>query len=363
MGDAIVSDQVILFPLYAPAEPAPLSVSPGVRGANLLFTEPETAPAKQTVRVANGGETAALILAGTVLEGGRRDRLVRFDRLIPSNAAAEIEVMPASMAQDAREKGRDFRIADFLAPSYLRESAQFSADPSAVPRFVSHFLEFRNPSDTRRSLLAIGDSDTLADYCLACQHSFSEWPTKKGVGPAVGGILVVRGRVQSMEVFANNEHLAAFFAPLLKSLAFSAAAIEVRARALDTPLPGKDDPAGTLAAATKASEDLLASLGGAAFSRRKTDPSFVGDAWILRLKDGTRGAALLRDDRLIHAVVYPGDPFEDALYSKPLVPLSAEDVPGDSGAELERQSTPGRRLTAAEQRLLDRMRERLPSPR
>ena len=371
IGAGIASDEVILFPLYASSEAPATGVSAGVRGASLLFSEPEPASGRQVVRVANGGSTAALVLAGTVVEGGRRDRMVRFDRLIPAEGAVEVEVVPASMARDARPQAAAFRVADFLAPSYLRESGQFSTDVSAVPRFVSHFLEFRNPSDTRASLLAIGGSDALADYCLTCRRSFAEWPTKRGAGAAVGGVLVVRGRVQSMEVFADNEHLKAFLEPMLKSLAFPAAAITLRAKALGIPLPGMDDPAGTLAAATKAAHELLVSLGTATYARRKTDAAFVGEAWTLKLRDGARGSALVREGRLMHAAVYPGDPFEDALYAKALSPLDPEDAAtgpvgeaGDAGrAELERRAAQGSRLTAAEQRLLDRMRERRPGER
>ncbi len=368
VGAGIVSDEVILFPLYATSAAADSGVSAGVRGANLLFSEPETRTGKDVVRVANGGPTLALVLAGTVVEGGRRDRMVRFDRLIPANGAADVEVVPASMARDTRPQGKDFRITDFLAPSYLRESGQFSTDLSIIPRFISHFLEFRNPSDTRTSLLAIAGSDTLADYCLTCQRSFAEWPSKKGAGAVVGGIFAVRGRVQGLEIFATNELLKDELAPLLKSLAFPAAAIALRAKALGIPLPGTDDPVATLEAATKASHELLVNLASATLAPRKTDPSFVGDAFTLHLKDGGRGMALAHDGRLLHVAVYPGDPFEESLYAKPLAPLDPADVTegavGDAGrVELERRAAQGSRLTAAEQRLLDRMRERAPGSR
>lgn len=369
VAEALVADQVILFPLYVLSEPAPLDVLAGVAGRNLRITEPETKPGKELVRVANGEPKAVLLPAGTVLEGGKRDRVVRFDRVIPANDAADVEVLPAAMASDVRKEPVAFKLQDFLAPSYLRESGQFTSSTTTVQRFVSHFLEFRNPSDARKSLSAIGDSDALADYCLVCQRSFSEWPSKKGAGTVVGGIAVVRGRVQSLELFADNQHLQDFFAPVLKSLSFPAAAIDLRAKKLNLPLPGKDQPAGTVEAATKAAKELLASLVGATFTLRKTDAGFVGQAFTIKAKDGTRGSALMLDGRLLHASLYPDDPFEASLYSQPLTPMEGEDASGDptdetSRAELERRQAMGSRLTPAEQRLLDRLRSRpsIPGP-
>ena len=51
--------------------------------------------------------------------------------------------------------------------------------PCMAPGRVSHFLDFRNTGDQRKSLVAVGDADALAGYCLVCQRSFSEWPEKK----------------------------------------------------------------------------------------------------------------------------------------------------------------------------------------
>ena len=368
LGVGIVSDQIILFPLYAPGAPTAVPARAGVYGAGLVFTETEPKLGGQTVHVLNGGTGPALVVAGTVIEGGRRDRMVRYDRLVPAGEAIEIEVMPASMTRDTRAQGKDFRIADFLAPSYLRESGQFSPDTSVIPRFVSHFLDFRNPSDTRQSLIAVGESDALADSCLACQRSFAQWPLKAGAGAAVGAILVVRGRVQSMEVFATNEQLTDFVGPLLKSLAFPAAAIALRAKRLGIPMPWMDDPDGTLATSSASAAALLTSLGAATYTRRKTDPTFEGEAFVVHLAEGARGTAIVRTGRLVHAVVYPGDPFEESLYAKPLTPLDADDLSGatngDEGRiELERRAASGARLTVAELRLLARMRERVPGVR
>ena len=362
LSDGLAAEQVILFPLYVLQKPADLEVVSVLGNTPLRVTEPETKAGKEWIRVSNPGPKPVLLLGGTVLEGGKRDRVVRFDRIIPSADAADVEVVVAAMAADVRKEPTEFKVHDFLAPAYLRQSVQFSSSNGLVPRFVSHFLEFRNPSDKRQSLVAVGDSDALADYCLVCQRSFSEWPEKKGAGTVVGGLAVVRGRAQSIEVYATNQQLQDWFAPVLKSLSFPAAALELRAKKLGLPLPSKDDPK-AMETGTTAAKDLMAQLANATFERKKLAEGVVGETWIVKLKDGTRGLATIFDGRVVHLALYPDDPFENSLYSQSLTPMDPEDTSGDptdeaGRAELERRAGRGARLTEAEKRLLERLRNR-----
>jgi hypothetical protein len=362
VSEGLSAEQVVLFPLYVLAEPAPLAVTPVVDSTPLRVDEPAEKPGKEWVKVSNPGPKPVLLVAGTVLEGGKRDRVIRNDRFIGPADAATVEVLPGSMSSDIRKEPKDFRVQDFLAPNYVRQAIQFSTSKGLVPRFVSHFLDFRNAGDVRKSLTAIGDSDALANYCLVCQRSFSEWPAKKGAGTVVGGIAVVRGRAQSLEAFATNGMLQDFFGPVLKALSFPAAAIELRAKKVGIPLPGKDDPK-ALETGTKVAKELLTQLVNATIEKRKLPDGALGEAFTLKLKDGSRGVANLLDGRLVHLAIYVDDPFEDNLYASELEPLDPEDASGDptddvGRAELERRAASGARLTPAEQRLLDRMRHR-----
>lgn len=362
VSEGLSAEQVVLFPLYVLAEPAPLGITSVLSSTPLRVDEPDEKPGKDLVKVSNPGPKPVLLVAGTVMEGGKRDRVVRNDRFIGPADAATVEVLPGSMASDIRKDPKDFKVQDFLAPTYVRQAIQFSTSNGLVPRFVSHFLDFRNTGDVRKSLAAVGDSDALANYCLVCQRSFSEWPEKKGAGTVVGGIAVVRGRAQSLESFATNGLLQDYFSPVLKALSFPAAAIELRAKKVGIPLPGKDDPKAVETGA-KAAKELLAGLLNATIEKRKLPDGALGEAFTLKLKDGSRGVATLLDGRLVHLAIYVDDPFEDNLYASSLEPLDPEDASGDptdenGRAELERRSASGARLTAAEQRLLDRMRHR-----
>jgi hypothetical protein len=365
IGEPIVAEQLILFPVVRPqVPPAPLVIRPVLGGTVLSFSETSPADGRDLVRVTNPTATPALLVGGTVLEGGKRDRVVREDHLIGPNTFADVPVLPASMTSDRRKDEIPFRVLAFLAPPYLRDQAVFNPSRDTTPKFVSHFLEFRDPIDLRKSMAAVGDSVRLEDYCLVCQRSFSEWPVAPG--PAVlGGIAVVRGRAQAMEVFASNELLRSFFAPLLRSLSFPAAAIELRAKKAGVPLPGRDDPAKTLLAARKTVADLMTALASVSPEPRTQPAGTVASSWTLKVGDDARGTALVHEGRLVHLALFPTDPFEYALYAQAVVPIESEDTSRDANTqregfvELARRERQGSRLTVEEQRLLDRLRERL----
>lgn len=360
MGDGLVAEEVVLFPLYVLTAPPALDIAPVITGTPFRANEIEGKPGTELVRVLNPGPKPSLLLGGTVLEGGKRDRVVRNDVLIGPADSRDVEVTVGAMSSDVRRQPSDFKVMDFLAPPYLREAIMFSDSKSIVPKFVSHFLDFRNPSDKRKSLPAIGDADALADYCLVCARSMAEWPEKKGAGTVVGGISVVRGRVQALELFATNEHLAAFFSPVLKSLTFPAAAIALRAKKLNIPLPRDDDA--HLRQGTEAAKEMLAALTEAEYTALKDPEGALGVRFHVKLKDGTRGGALALDGRLVHLALFANDQFDRSLYATPLEPLDSEDVTddGDGGDPLRRlegRAAAGARLTESEKALLKRLRE------
>lgn len=358
LGEGLVAQQVILFPLILETPPPVLEIVPALGGAVITVEEPASGVDK--VKVKNVAAKASLLLAGTVLEGGLRDRVVREDVLLPAGATVEIATVPGSMSTDRRKEPKPFKVADFLAPPYLRDSALFRASSASITsKFISHFLEFRNEGDKRRSLAAIGGSDTLAEYCLPCQRSMAQWPDKREAGFVVGGIAVVRGRVQAVDVFATNALLVGWFSPLLKSLSFPAAAIELRAKKAGVPLPGGDDPKAVLDAATAAAKTLAAGLAKATLVRRDVPAGADGHLFTVTLPDGERGLALVAEGALLHLALYPHDAFEYGLYAEPLVPLEGEDVSGTDDDTLDpfaQRAKIGARMTEQERRLLERLR-------
>lgn len=368
LAEGLQADQVTLFPIYVLGEETPLEVVPMVTGAPFSATEPDSkTTATERLRVMNPGPKVALLSGGTVIDGGKRDRVVVRDVLIPPADAREVDVMAASMAADTRKTPIDFKVREFLAPPYIRENLLVSTSKSIVPKFVSHFLEFLPEGDKRHSLSAISESDNFAEYCLVCQSSMSAWPTKQGGGTVVGSLAVVRGRVQALEVYASNKFVSEYFEPMLKSLTFPAAALELRAKSLGIKLPKGDEA--SLKMATDAANKMLSELRTATFTPRKQAADAVGISFDVKLKDGTVGDAIALDGRLIHMALFPRDVFEHSLYGKPLEPLAKEDAGDETDEEKtvdlgtserreEGQNEGRNRISDSEKRILERVRPR-----
>jgi len=359
IGPGIQSEQVILFPLYLDAAPTPLRIHPTGAGDGIVYEEPAKPRTKEGL-IVKVGPKPTLLLGGTVVEGGFRDRMVVRDHVVAPGATIEVEALPASTSKGRRKSPAPFRMGTGLAPPYLREESTSSDARSLIPRFVTHFLEFRADGDLRESLAAIANTERLGEFCAVCRRAMASWPQAVTGATVVGGIAVVRGRVQCLELYGTNDLLSAYFEPFLRSLSYSAAAVELRAAKAGVPIPGKDVPAKTLEKATIAANELFGRLRQARYYRDASDDAKGNDAFLLTLPEGAKGRAIGHEGRLVHLSVFPADPFEYALYNQPLDPLSAEDAESNRAgpAELERREASGRRLTEEEKRLLDRLRQR-----
>jgi len=360
LGKPLQAEPLILIPLIAEAEPKPLAIVADLKSKNVRFTEPEWPRRRFNVKVENGEKTPLLLLGGNFLVGGKLDRLLTRDLLVPAGKGVEIETIPAEYSRDPKAEEKPFRVGvkfgGSTSPMYLRERARFDPSARLVPTFVSHFAEFRDEGDKRNSLAAIDSSQALATYCVVCQGKTRGFTELEG-GRVVGFISAVRGRLYVFELFGTNDLLSDYFLSVLKAHSFNAAAIELKAKKLKIPLPGGDDPKATMAAVVKQAEQLLAELQEKPRAKADDLPRGVSGASVLIKAKNSQGAALVHDGRLVHAVIFPDNPFERALYSRPI------DVPAEASSDETSFGGMSRRegrgtLSEAEKRLLERMRSR-----
>jgi hypothetical protein len=346
LGEPIQTDQVILFPLVLTDAPA----DPGVDAlwkASVTFEEPKDAARQNDVLVKNGGARPVLVPAGTLLEGGRRDRMIANDLVLAPGAEAIVRALPAASSSDIRKDAAPFRLCDTLAPIHLRRKGEFDFSDSLIPTFVARWKEFRNDGDKRNSLIAITESTKLAEYSLASRDKAATLPQGLAGAHVVGAISAVRGRAQMLTVFGSNALLEANFAAYVRSATFVAAAIELRAKAAGVPLPGKGDAAKTLDVVRTEAQGLLMKLQKAIYEKD-------GDALILRLVGGTRGRAVAQDGKLVHLTIYPYDPVEARLYAATVDPDSKPDEPEEKVTDDEEARPP----TEEEDDFIDGWRDR-----
>ncbi|MDJ0523457.1 MAG: hypothetical protein QNJ90_15420 [Planctomycetota bacterium] len=356
LGLGQFTDELIIFPLIAKEKRERLDIQPNTWAKDLAYSEPELPKKRFNVAVANNETKPLLLLGGTLLGGGRRDRLVTRDVLVAPGGRVEIRTIVTGGPSETRKEAVPFRLGSALAPPYIRERAEFNPTNTLVPSFVSHFLDFRNKGDKRKSLAAINASTQLNQLCIPCHQSLASFPTASG-GRVVGLVTAVRGRIRSIEAFGDNRLFKAWFEPLLKSHTFAAAAINAKAKSLRIPEPGKGDPKKALEEVRVKAQRLLDMLAKARYRDDDAPLGSMGESLLLRTSNGTRGVAKGLDGKFVHLAVFPYDPFEHALFSRRIKPPNEpDDGYGEDGvAELQRRGTGGGRLTEYERRLLRRL--------
>jgi hypothetical protein len=360
LGAPIEADPLVLFPLEVDGtvEAAPIVVHTDAGGARL--SEPVFPARSFDVEAANPGDRPVLVLGGTVLVGGSRDRLVSQDAIVPPGTAVDLRAHPAAPASEARRPAVPFATLGMLAPPYLRRRALQGASIGLVPTFASHFLEFRVDGSTSKSFATVAASPLLQRYCETC-FAAAAGALKLGArGVVVGFIVVVEGRPQAVEIFGSPAVLQDAFGPILRGASFAAAAIRLRAEKVGIKLPEQTK----FEDVTKDVEELVVRLKKATY-RIDPDVRADGQALYLRTSDDSWGRAVSMGGRLVHLTLFPHDSFQSAIFGGPVLPefdegdVDDETTPGY--AELVRREATGRRLTPFERRLLDRLRAR-PQP-
>ncbi|MDF1700227.1 MAG: hypothetical protein P1V36_03625 [Planctomycetota bacterium] len=172
-------------------------------------------------------------------------------------------------------------------------------------------------------------------------------------------ILALRGRLQSLVVFGDRAVADGYHGAYLLGATYSAAAIQIQAAKKKVPMPGKDDPAKTLALVTKDAHKLLERVQKARYKDDRTNPEgAAGARHLMQLQGGARGRCVGIDGKLVHMSVYPHDPFSSAFYGSK-IEMPTETIMSDPSriglVELGRRAGSGRRLTESEKRVLGRV--------
>ncbi|MEM8885390.1 MAG: DUF6569 family protein [Planctomycetota bacterium] len=345
-GTPIKTERMTIVPLVR-KDPLP---SIGIRGTKpLSFEEPEFPKRQNNVVVRNAGDTPALLLGGTVLEGGRLDRIVARDHLVAPGKSAEVDTMTAQ-SDPRRRTAKPFRVDASIAPFYLRARAEAGGSDSNVRMFIARWLDFRDEGDRRRSLVAIANAKRLQEFAVPESMKLNR---AAGVPNVVGGILAIDGRVQGLMLFGDPTLVYAHMPALIRGSTFEAAAIALRAGAAGVPIPCNGDRAKTAELVAQQAKELLAGLKSARTRRDDAVEGTLGETFLLRARDGTRARAVVWNGKLVSLAVFPRDPFRRRLYSPRLRP------PSERTPDAEPEPTPEpERLDGTEINFIDRVTRR-----
>jgi anti-sigma factor RsiW len=296
-GDGSASWQgIVVFPLSRPgaavAGPLPLSLPAAMEAGRAVVRD---APGRSaaTVLVSNlDPDRPLLVLAGEVLEGGRADRIVSRDALLP--AGARNVAVPVYEAEAGRSSshpyGTRFRSVAGVAGSRVRGLALGQARPEDMREFLRGRLDLLDVTNRlHRSLADAWSERGAAAPVLRTLRPRTQEMLRALQDPAVVGFAVAQGReVLGVEVFGSHELLVREAGRILEGCALESSTYPGGGR---PPLPS--DVAALIAAGAR----------GVAIPAGEGSPAEVG---FVAMAQGLLGSGVVHGDRVLHASVLPG---------------------------------------------------------
>lgn len=286
IGNATPHGALTVFWLASAAAASPLTIETlqEARASGALAITERPSPTVPELIVDNRGKTHVLLLAGEILVGGKQNRVLREDILLPPLSG------PRSLSVYCVEQGRwsggrkEFESKAYVAQPSLRRKLLDKDDQGRVwaevdrsvraqgivPAPTSSYAQVYEAPEVRRRL---DDVERAVDDRAA-----------KG---AVGAMVVIGDEVSALDAFQDAGLFSREWRKLLRAHAVEAYGRGVKAVPADEEL-------------RKRARALLDAVGGAAGSARGN--AGVGQLFEFRLTE-FRGAALDYEGRVVHLAV------------------------------------------------------------
>lgn len=285
VGQSRARGGVVVFWLYGKGAAAPLAVATleeARSSGDLLITERDQASVPELI-VENRGKLHVLLLAGEILLGGKQNRVLREDILLPPGSG------PRNIGVYCVEQGRwagrskDFEAKGTFAAPALRSRLMEKADQSTVWREVDKYARSAQAPSPTRSYQEIYEKPEVQEHLKDVEQGIDH----RAAAGALGGAVFVGQVLAGIDLFHDPALFAREWPKLLRAQALEAYR-QPHPPAVDEPrLQARVEEA--LAGAAKAEGVLRGNPG-------------VGQLFEFRV-DRLRGSALVFGGRVVHAAL------------------------------------------------------------
>ena len=267
-----------------------LTMSEAIHRGDLIIREKDNGQVSR-IELRNNGRRPVFVMAGEIILGGRQNRIVKKDVLIPGRSQTiEIEVYCGE--QDRWQDGKtSFESSSSLTAPSLRRMAAGSASQDGIWREIDTQLERAKVSSPTRNYQEMYNDRTVQRRLDRCVKALS-----KVARPETVGVAVFNGhRVLGIELFSDADLFARLWPKICRS--YAADVIHPVPEPYHPnrrwPRPGNPDAAGV--------ERMLDKVLDAGFQRVHTPG--VGTYWTLSRM--ATGNALEHNSSLVHATIFP----------------------------------------------------------
>ncbi len=285
VGPAHASGGLLVFWLHAKEAPAPLEIATldeaRSRG-QLLITERDQATVPELL-VENRGKAPVLLLAGEILVGGKQNRVLKEDILLPPLSG------PRNIGVYCVEQGRwnegrkDFESKASFAQPGLRSRLMEKAPQSQVWSEVGKAARAAQAPSPTGSYQEIYEKPEVKDHLKDVERGLDS----KAAAGAYGAAVFTAGGLSGLDVFHAPGLFAREWPKLLRAHAVEAYRQPRPAEWQEAKLRGRVEA--LLGAAARAEGTLRGNAG-------------VGQLFEFRV-DRSRGAALIFEGRVVHVAI------------------------------------------------------------
>jgi hypothetical protein len=164
-----------------------------------------------TLVIENKGTVPILVLAGTVVKGGKQDRQIGEDFIISANTTSPVDAYCVehgrwNAERDGVSTGGTFKATKMLATSKVRAAGQHSRNQSGVWAEVSAVNAANKKSAASDTLMAtLDDKEVAAKRAAITTKATSFFASAEAKEKIVGLAYAVDGKVRAVRWFWNNK--------------------------------------------------------------------------------------------------------------------------------------------------------------
>lgn len=196
-----------------------MSLSEAKKDGLVEINEMQTGEEVNRLTVKNNGKKPLLLLAGELLLGGKQDRVVAKDTVVPPGTEMSV---PVFCVEHGRWEGKDgkFEFSDSMAPQAVRMKASFGEQQEVWDQVSEYNDKAAAPSDTTSVRGGLYNDKIQGRIDTDLSKFVEGLDNQKDV---VGVVYVLNGEISSFELFGNEALFKASREPLLKGFLADAA--------------------------------------------------------------------------------------------------------------------------------------------
>src|SRR5688572_18988860 len=236
IGSPITEGGLTVFPIHAVSDPRlddaislELALERGKAHVRELGAEEGDDQARVgTLVIENSGKDPIVVLAGTVVKGGKQDRQIAQDFVIAAGKTVDVEAFCVehgrwTAEREGKSTGGSFSASGMIAPTEVRVAAQHEGDQGKVWEKVAKTNESSKKEAASGTLMATyDDAKVVADRRALAKAVGEKLDAATGSPTVLGFAYAVNGQVRGVRWFANKKVFEQHRDKLLQSAAVEA---------------------------------------------------------------------------------------------------------------------------------------------